>query len=172
MGLHVQEAHLKAWIWSECENVISAVCSLWAGSLLFCSNLDFTTDTLPSTGLTKPWQEVVCVALPPSDTHLLTKQTPCFSRIKACYFLIGVALVTCLCLAAREAGRCLSPGEENGMNRNWVAGCDNGVPEYQTLGEHQNVLMCPPGSFPRQTPLLEFHLLCPQQGKCSCWTGF
>lgn len=52
-------------------------CSLRAVSLLLCSNFDFTRDTVPSTDLTELCQEVVCVALPPSDTlQILTKQTP------------------------------------------------------------------------------------------------
>lgn len=103
MGLHVQEAHLKVWIWIECENAISVTQPLCL-EFAFCLNLDFTREAVPSTGLTELCQEVVCVVLPSSDTHLLTKQTPCFSRIKVYHFLIGVVLVTCLSSCKRGWG--------------------------------------------------------------------
>lgn len=104
MGLHVQEAHLKVWIWTVCENAIGVTQPLCC-EFAFCLNLDFTRDAVPSTGLSDLCQEVARVVLPSSDTHFLAKQTPCFSRVKVYCFLIGVALVTCLCLAAREAGK-------------------------------------------------------------------
>lgn len=117
MGLHVQEAHLKVRIWTECENAISVLQPLcW--EFVFCLNLDFTRAAVPSTGLTELCQEVVRVVLPSSDTHPLVKQTPCFSRIKVYHFPDWCSLGHMPVSLQERLGRCLSPEEENHMTRN------------------------------------------------------